>query len=582
MAVPNSLIARLFDELADLLEIEGANPYRVRAYRNAARTIGTHPSNLAEAARRHQLPRMPGIGRDLEGKIEEIAATRSLKLLREVEKRVPPAVREMLQIPHLGPKRVRILQRDFGISGVRALTHAAQAGRLREIPGFGPKLEGQILMALTHPAPKDAEGRPSPERRFSLVEAEEEAKPLLDYLRSIPGVSEAVAVGSLRRRKETIGDLDILIIRSPDSPVMERFVQYEEVAEILAQGEKRSTVRFHSGIQVDLRVFSKSSFGAALVYFTGSKAHNIALRSLALRKGLKVNEYGVYSGTKKAGGAEEEEIYRLVGLAFIEPELREDRGEIQAAQTKPPALPRLVRLEDIRGDLHSHTTETDGRLPLEKMVEAAQARGREYLAITDHTQRLTVTRGQDPKRLLQQIRKIEKLNGMLQGFTVLKSAEVDILEDGSLDLPDWILQELDLTVCSIHSKFDLGTAKQTERVLRAMDHPSFTILGHPTGRLIDRREPYALDLERVIEGASERKCFLELDSQPDRLDLSDVYCKAAKENGVQIAISSDAHSAEDLDNIRYGVDQARRGWLEKKDVLNARSWSELSRILRNR
>jgi DNA polymerase (family X) len=366
---------------------------------------------------------------------------------------------------------------------------------------------------------------------------------------------------------------------------MERFVRHEEVEEILSEGPTRSTIRLKSGLQVDLRVVPEESFGAALHYFTGSKAHNIAVRGRAVERGLKINEYGVFfKDEERIAGRTEEEVYGAVGLPYIQPELREDRGEIRAAEEG--ALPRLVTLKEIRGDLHSHTDATDGRFPLEEMARAARERGYEYLAITDHTQSLTVVRGQDPKRIRAQMKAIDRLNADLERdgggrpFRVLKSAEIDILEDGSLDLPDDVLKELDLTVCSVHSKFDLPRTQQTERIIRAMDDRYFTILGHPTCRLIPRREPCQIDLERVVEAARERGCYLEVNAQPERLDLTDVHCLMAKQGGVKVAISTDSHSITSLDAMRYGVDQARRGWLTPDDVLNTRSWKALSKLVR--
>jgi DNA polymerase (family 10) len=359
---------------------------------------------------------------------------------------------------------------------------------------------------------------------------------------------------------------------------MDRLADYDEVGQIVSKGETRSTVILRSGMQVDLRFVPKESYGAALVYFTGSKAHNIALRKMAVAKKLKINEYGVFRGKKRVAGKTEKEVYAQVGLPFIEPELREDRGEIAAARKKK--LPRLVGVGDIRGDLHAHTNATDGKDTLPAMVEAARERGYDYLAISDHTKHLTVARGLDTKRLRKQIDAIDRLNAKLSGFTVLKSAEVDILEDGTLDLPDDVLKELDLTVCTIHFKLDLPAEKQTERVIRAMDNRYFSVFGHPTGRLLGARAAYAIDLERVMEAAKERGCHLEVNSQPDRLDLDDVHCKMAKDLGVKVAISTDAHRKSDLDKIRFGVGQARRGWLEADDVINTRGRRELRKLLR--
>lgn len=358
---------------------------------------------------------------------------------------------------------------------------------------------------------------------------------------------------------------------------MERFVNYEEVHHVMARGTTRSTVVLQSGLQVDLRVVPQVSYGAALHYFTGSKAHSIAVRKLGQNKQLKINEYGVFRGNKRIAGRSEEEVYAQVDLPYIEPELREAQGEIEAAQHHK--LPTLVTLEDIRGDLHAHTNATDGRNRLEEMAQAAQAKGYQYLAITDHSQRLSMTNGLDAKRLAQQIDAIDRLNAKLNGFVLLKAIEVDILEDGSLDLPDDILKALDFTVCSVHSKFQLSQQRQTERIMRAMDNPYFTILGHPTGRLIQERAPYDVNMERLLQAARQRGCFLELNAQPARLDPPAMYCKMAKEMGVKMAIASDAHSVNDLDLMRFGIGQARRGWLEADDVINTRNWNALQKLL---
>ncbi|HXH27503.1 MAG TPA: DNA polymerase/3'-5' exonuclease PolX, partial [Candidatus Polarisedimenticolia bacterium] len=409
------------------------------------------------------------------------------------------------------------------------------------------------------------------------VAAEAIAAPLVDALKAVRGVGEVVIAGSFRRRKETVGDLDLLVTCRAGSPVMDRFLAHDDVREVLSRGDTRSSVRLRAGLQVDLRVVPKASYGAALHYFTGSKDHNIAVRQRGVLRGLKINEYGVFRGARRVAGRTEEDVYRAVGLPYIDPALREGRGEIEAAEAG--RLPRPIPLEAIRGDLHSHTTETDGRFSLEEMVRAARERGYEYLAITDHTRHLTVARGMDPQRLARQMEAIDRLNAGLQGFRVLKSAEIDILEDGSLDLPDDILRRLDLRVCSVHYKFDLPRERQTGRILRAMDNRYFNILAHPTGRLLGQRPPYDVDLERIMDAALERGCFLEVNAQPERLDLDDVHCRMAKERGLKVAVSTDAHSLRHLDSIRLGLDQARRGWLEPDDILNTRPWEELRPLL---
>lgn len=571
MTVHNSEIASAFYRLAELLEIEGANTFRVRAYRNAARTIEGLPESIATmVAHGTDLSELPGIGKDLAGKIEEVVETGHFRLLEEVEHRVPRSLVELASVSGLGPKRIKLLYDKLGVTSVATLAKAIEAGKLRGLPGFGPKLVDKIREALKH-------HRTEPPR-VKLSTAEEIGEELLGYLKESKGVQEAAIAGSYRRRKETVGDLDIVVASDRSADAMARFVSYPEVAEIVAEGDTRSTVRLRSGLQVDLRVVPASSYGAVLLYFTGSKAHSIMLRAMAAKRGLKLNEYGVFKGRQKILSRSESSIYRLLGLSYIEPELREDHGEIEAA--KKHRLPKLVDLADLRGDLHAHTKATDGHNTIAEMAGAAKERGYEYVAISDHTRHVTVAHGLDVRRLSRQMAEIDRINGSLRGIRILKSAEVDILGDGTLDLPDSILKKLDFTICSIHSQFDLPRDKQTDRIIRAMDNPFFNILAHPTGRLINEREPYDVDIERIMAAARERGCFLEINAQPERLDLSDNHAHMAKELGVKVAISTDAHSVSDLNFMRYGVDQARRGWLEPGDVINSRPWSELRRLLK--
>jgi DNA polymerase (family 10) len=487
-----------------------------------------------------------------------------------VESRTRPELATLLHLPGIGPKRVQALHQALGIRSLEELEKAARAGKIRQLSGFGTQTEQRILEAL--------ERQKGQEQRIKLIAAEEPAMALETYLNHVPGIKEVVLAGSYRRRQETIGDLDILVTCQKNCRVMERFVNYENVQHVVSQGTTRATVVLRSGLQVDLRVVPQVSYGAALHYFTGSKAHSIAVRKLGQHKHLKINEYGVFRGNKRIAGHSEEEVYAQVGLPYIEPELREAQGEIEAAQHH--TLPTLITLADIRGDLHAHTNATDGRHRLEEMAQAAQAKGYQYLAITDHSQRLSMVHGLDAKRLAKQIDTIDRFNATCDGFILLKASEVDILEDGSLDLPNDILKALDFTVCSVHSKFRLSQQKQTERIIRAMDNPYFTILGHPTGRLIQAREPYDVDMECLLEAVQQRGRFLELNAQPSRLDPPAMYCKMAKEMGVKMAISSDAHSVNDLDLMRFGIGQARRGWLQADDVINTRSCHALQKLLR--
>ena len=575
MSVHNEDIARVFDEIADLLEIRGENAFRIRAYRNASREVRGLPKELAQmVAAGADLTELPGIGEALAGKIGEIVRTGTCEALKKLERELPPDLTELLRLPGLGPKRVHALHYDLDIHTPEQLYRAAKDGRLRELSGFGPKTEAGIVAAL--------EAHLSTEPRFKLATAARYAEPLVAWLGQTPGVDRVVVAGSYRRCRETVGDLDILVTAQDPDSAIRRFVAYDEVAAVRAQGGTRATVVLNCGMQVDLRAVEARSFGAALHYFTGSKAHNIAVRTLARGRGLKINEYGVFRGATRVAGETEESVFAAVDLPLIPPELRENRGEIEAARNG--LLPDLVQLADLRGDLHCHTTATDGHASLAEMVEAARRQGLDYLAVTEHSKRLTMAHGLDSLRLLQQIEEIDRLNARLQdgmgGFRVLKGIEVDILEDGGLDLPDAVLGRLDLVIGAMHSKLHLSRAEQTRRILKAMDHPHFSILAHPTGRLIDEREPYDLDMARVIRHARDRGCFLELNAHPERLDLTDIHCQMAREEGVLVSIASDAHSTLDFANLSYGIGQARRGWLEKRDVLNTRPIEELLALLR--
>ncbi|MBS0558706.1 MAG: DNA polymerase/3'-5' exonuclease PolX [Proteobacteria bacterium] len=570
MPVVNAEIASQLDRLADLLDIEGANPFRIRAYRRAARVVGELPRSVSDMlAAGEDLDLLPGIGEDLAGKITVLARGERLPLMDELEHEVPAGITALLALPGLGPKRVHLLHDSLGIDSVAKLAAAAKAGRLAEVPGIGPGIEAKLVRAI-------AEGA-GQAQRTRLATAEQIVRPLLNHLRQAPGVARIEAAGSYRRRRETVGDLDIVVGAVSGEPVMQRLVGYEDIAEVVEQGPTRATVRLRNGLQVDLRVVPPESYGAALCYFTGSKAHNIALRQVALDHGLKLNEYGLFKGASRVAGADEPELYRRLGLDFIPPELREDQGELDAARTR--TLPHLLSAEQMQGDLHVHTDATDGRASLREMAEAARAKGYRYIAITDHSRRITMAHGLDAKRLGRQIEAIERLNAELRDITLLKSIEVDILLDGTLDLPDSVLRRLDLVVAAVHSHFDLPQARQTERLLRAMDNRCVTILAHPTGRLINQRPGYAVNMERVMRGALERGCFLEVNAQPDRLDLDDLQCRMARRIGLKLAVSTDAHSPVEFDFMRFGVDQARRGWLEADDVVNTRPLNALRALI---
>jgi DNA polymerase (family 10) len=566
MAVQNIDIAAIFNQMADLLEIQGANAFRVRAYRNAARTIGDLPRPAGEMlAEGEDLQDLPGIGQDLAAKIEEIVRTGRLKKLDALEQEVAPELSRLMAVAGLGPKRVRALHKALGINDLEDLQKAAEKGAIQEVEGFGPKIAQKIL--------EDVTTRRSAPERLKWILAEQRARDMVAYLERATGIERVEVAGSFRRRKETVGDLDILVTCRQGPPVMDHFTAHEDVREVVSKGRTRATVVLRSGLQVDVRVVPKVSYGAALQYFTGSKAHNVAVRRRAVDRSLKINEYGVFRGEKRLAGRSEEEVYQAVGLPYIPPELREGRGEIEAAEND--ALPDLVTLDDIRGDLHAHTTMTDGKASLEEMVAAARKRGYAYLAVTEHSQRVTMAGGLDAQGVTRHIARIERLNESLDDFTVLKGMEVDILKDGALDLPDDILAQLDLRICSVHYHQNLPGGRQTERILKAMQNPYCNIIGHPTGRLIGERPPYDVDMPQIMKAARDMGCFLELNAHPDRLDLHDRHCRMARDMGVGVVISTDAHSAADLGFMRLGVAQARRGWLGAADVLNTRYLEDL-------
>lgn len=573
MPIHNTEVADILDEVADLLEIDGANEFRVRAYRDAARVVRGLPRSVAQMIDDgDDLTQLRGIGKSLAEKIEEVASTGTLEQLEELHRRLPPALTELLGVSGLGPKRVGTIHEELRIDTLDELAEAAEEGQLQELPGLGEKTESKILEEI------ERTRRRQRSARHLLIEVEEPVDDLIQSLSTADHVQQITVAGSYRRRKETVGDLDLVAITEDSADLMRRFVGHEDVEEVVSQGETRSSVVLRGGLQVDLRAVGEASAGAALLYLTGSKAHSIRLRKRGQEREIKVNEYGLFSGDEQIAGETEAEMYDGLGLAYIEPELREDRGELEAAEKGE--LPALVELGDLKGDLHAHTDDSDGADSLASMAEAAVDLGLEYLAITNHSKRLTVANGLDEERLRRLMEAIDELNEQLEGVRLLKGIECDILEDGSLDLDAEVLAELELVVGSIHSKFGLDRTKQTERVLRAMDNPHLNILAHPSGRLLDEREAHELDLERAIDGAVERGCFLEVNSQPDRLDLTDEWCQLARERGLKLAISSDAHRASGLARLRYGVGQARRGWLEAADVINTRSLQDLLKLLR--
>jgi DNA polymerase (family X) len=565
--VQNAEIAAMFDQAAELLEIEGENQFRVRAYRRAARTVEGLPQSIKSMlSSGRDLSELPGIGKDLAEKIADIVQSGHFALLDALKKKLPGELGEMAALPGLGPKRLKLLHDRLKVNTFDDLRRVVKTGRLHGIKGFGPAIEEKLTAALE---------KPVAEKRFKLSVAEAEAEALASYLR---GAGRVTVAGSYRRRRDTVGDLDLVVTAADAAAVGDKLVAYENVAEVLAHGSTRTTVVLRSGIQFDVRAIPEESYGAALLYFTGSKAHNIALRAIAVHRGWKLNEYGLFSGKRRIAGATEQEIYQKLGLAYIPPEMREDRGEVALAKAND--LPLLVTRQDIRGDLHVHSDWTDGTASIEAMAKAAQEEGHQYIALTDHSRRVAMAHGLDPARLAKQGREIDRINAHLRGLTVLKGIELDILKDGSLDLPDASLAMLDIVVAAVHSYFDLSREAQTERVIRAMHNPYVSIIAHPTGRLIGEREPYEIDMERVIAVARSLGCALEINAQPERLDLNDLHIHAAKQAGVKLAISTDAHAIDSFRYIRFGIDQARRGWLTADDVINTRSLAALRKLLR--
>ncbi|MCF8112063.1 MAG: DNA polymerase/3'-5' exonuclease PolX [Desulfobacteraceae bacterium] len=574
MVPHNNEIRDILNQVADLLEIKGENQFRVRAYREAARIIEGMTEQVSQMVKdQEDLTRYRGIGKDMAGKIGEIIETGTLGKLEQLKDELPMSLLDLMKIPSLGPRKISHIYNKLGVTTLEGLERSAREGKIADLNGFGEKTQQNILESL-------GRIKKSGEKRLLWSDAAPFADALEKYLKGITGVRQVRVAGSYRRGKETVGDLDILATcrRGAENDLMKSFVSYEGVKNVLALGKTKSSVILRSGLQVDLRIVAGVSYGAALHYFTGSKAHNIAVRKLGTEQGFKINEYGVYKGEKRIAGKTEKEIYESLGLVYIEPELRENLGEIEAAEDN--RLPELVKRSDIRGDLHCHTRRTDGHGSLEEMAEAAKALGYGYLAITEHSRKVAMAGGLNEKELRVHIENIDKVNQNLKGLRLLKAIEVDILPDGSLDLGDSVLRELDLAVGSVHYQQRLSRKKQTERIIRAMDNPNLDILGHPTARLINTRDPMDIDLEKIIEAAKERKVVIELNAQPDRLDLPHNYCKTAAELGVKIALSTDAHSADNLSLMENGIIAARRGWLSKDDIINTRPLKELLKMLR--
>jgi len=556
----NSEIAAAFDEIADLLDLQGV-AFKPIAYRRAARNIESMEIDINEVAADGKIEDIPGVGKAMAKKIEEMIRTGKLAYLDDLRSEVPSGLVELLKIPDVGPKTAVVLHNELGITSVAMLKEAVLSHRLHGIKGFGEKTEERILQGIQTVESKS--GRTLMGIALPIAEA------FVDYLKESLPLDKICLAGSLRRGKETVGDIDILVGNDKPATIMDVFVSYPEVDDLLMKGPTKSSVRLRRGLQVDIRAVESKSWGAALCYFTGSKEHNVSMRRIGVENGLKLNEYGLFereSGTMVAG-ATEEEVYEALGLRYVEPEIRENSGELEAS--KQGTLPVLVNRADIRGDFHVHTSWSDGANKVEDVVSTAVAKGYEYIAITDHSQSLRIANGLSPERLGKQIDAVRKADELGGGrVRVLAGSEVDIRADGSLDFPSSLLKNLDIVIGSVHSRFKMEKNEMTERVVNAVSSGQIDILGHPTGRLIGKRAPYALDLEKVFSAARDSGVCMELNSFPDRLDLADANCRHAMNSGVKVAIATDAHSVEQMDYIKYGITTARRGWLEAKDVLN--------------
>ncbi len=572
----NKDIAAAFEQVADLLEFQGANPFRVRAYRNGARKIGDLGERVSDilADESRHLTDLDGIGKDLAEKIEQLVTTGRLTQLEELQAQVPSTVLAMLRVPGLGPKKAAVLFKELGVESLEQLRLACEKQQVRDLKGFGAKTEEAILKGLAIAEQGDV--------RTKWAEADAIVGEVLQHLSNEKNIKQVEPAGSYRRGCETVGDLDFLVEAKDVVAVMDHFGKYPGIAEVIARGDTKMSVRLSSGMQMDLRVVPKESFGAALQYFTGSKAHNVELRGRAKQRGLKINEWGVYEvdqdgNENYVAGKTEKDVYSAMDLPLFPPEMREDREEFEWAESGQ--LPKLVELKDICADLHMHTNATDGKASLVEMVSAAKARGLEYIAITDHSKRVTMANGLDAKRLLAQWKEIDKLQAEQDGFRILKGIECDILEKGGMDLPDDILAQADWVIASVHYGQNQPIELITERILGALENPHVDIIAHPTGRLINRREPYALDMDKVFKAAARHKKLLELNANPARLDLHDLHCAVARRMGIPIVISTDAHSTDGLDVMRYGVLQARRGGLTAKHVANTLPWEKFAKLL---
>ncbi len=561
----NKELADLFNKMADILEFKGENPFKISAYRKASRILGDLTQDIEEIAKKGELKKIPGIGEGMAQKVEEYLKTGRIAKFEEVRRGVSDELIAMMEIPGMGPKTLSLIYKERGIKNLSELEKALEEGSLIDLPGMGEKKAENIKRGIE--LLKQSKGRMNLGMAFPV------AKRIVEALRKETGSEKIEWAGSLRRMKENIGDIDILATGPKHEKIIEAFTHLPEVKQILASGETKASVIVEGGLQIDLRVVDEDSYGAALQYFTGSKAHNIHLRGIAKGKGIKINEYGVFKGDKKIGGREEEDVYKALGMMWIEPELREDRGEIEAAQKR--SLPVLVKESDIKGDLHVHSKWSDGTSSIEEIAQAAQKRGYQYIAICDHSKSLKITHGLDESRLMKQMEEIDRINEKMKGFKVLKGIEVDILGDGRLDLSDHVLKRLDWVVAAIHSGFKQGKEKMTKRIIKALMNPYVHALAHPSGRLLGAREAYEVDIEEIMKAAKHFGKALEINAYFERLDLDDLHCRKAKEMGIPLAIGTDAHHLDQMWMMSLGVAVARRGWLESRDLLNTLSLNEL-------
>jgi len=561
----NKELGDLFDKMANILEFKGENPFKISAYRRASRILGDLTKDVEEIAQCGELKTVPGIGEGMAQKIEEYLKTGKISKFEEIKKGVSDELIAMMEIPGMGPKTLVMIHKEKGIANLSELEKAVEDGSLIGLPGIGEKKAENIKRGIE--LLKASKGRMNLGVAFPL------AKRIVEALREKPGFRKIEWAGSLRRMRENIGDIDILATGPNHQKIVHAFTHLPEVKEVLASGETKASVIVEGGVQIDIRVVEEDSYGAALQYFTGSKGHNIHLRGIAKAKGIKINEYGIFKGEKKIGGKEEQDVYKALGMDWIEPELREDRGEIEAAQKGK--LPKLIQEPEIKGDLHVHSKASDGTASIEEIAKAAQKRGYQYVAICDHSKSLKIARGLDESRLLKQIEEIDHINEKLKGFQILKGTEVDILTDGKLDLPDKVLEKLDFVVAAIHSGFKQEKEKMTKRIVRALENPFVHCLAHPSGRLLGARAPYEVEIDEVMEAAKRNGKALEINATLERLDLNDIHCMKAKEMGIKLAIGTDAHHLDQLWMISLGVGVARRGWLETGNVLNAMSLKEI-------